>query len=518
MPYLNWVGKEKIVNHHKDVPYCVLDRKYSFDSTGEHAEDNGSENMIIHGDNLYALKSLLPKYEGKIKCIYIDPPYNTGNEGWVYNDNVNDPQIKKWLGEVVGKEGEDLSRHDKWLCMMYPRLVILRELLSTDGVIFVSIDDIEASYLRLMMDEIFGKSRFLAQFVWKSRQNKDNRNVSNISIDHEYVLCYGSKLNGCERKDQGYANPDNDFRGPWVSANMVGLADAKARPNLHYDLIDPSTGINYGCPAKGWRYDRKTMSRLISEQRIIWPIDPAGRPRKKQFLYELESKPTGFSSIIGEDTFTRDGSSELRKIWDEHRFDFPKSVKLVEQLIAQVTDHDSLVLDSFAGSGTTAHAVINLNEKDGGNRHFILVELNDYAEEITADRIKNVIKGYHDQEPINSSFSFYELGEPLLKDGFLNNSIPFTQVKQYIFYSETKMQYIPIDGESVYYLGQVNSCAYYFYYENDKETILNEDTFSSFKTESDFHVVYADVCTLSKEQLHSLRITFKKIPRDIIRV
>ena len=169
MPTLEWIGKSKVINHHQEVPFRVLERKYSFDENGQHNEDNGSENMIIRGDNLEALKALLPRYEGRIKCIYIDPPYNTGNEGWVYNDNVNDPKIKKRLGEVVGKEGEDLTRHDKRLCMMYPRL----KLLADDGVIFISIDDIEVTYLRLIMDEIFGKTNFITQLIWKSRQNKD---------------------------------------------------------------------------------------------------------------------------------------------------------------------------------------------------------------------------------------------------------------------------------------------------------------------------------------------------------
>ena len=173
MPTLEWIGKDKVINHHQEVPFRVLERKYSFDESGQHEEDNGSENMIIRGDNLEALKALLPRYEGRIKCIYIDPPYNTGNEGWVYNDNVNDPKIKKWLGEVVGKEGEDLTRHDKWLCMMYPRLKLLQKLLAEDGVIFISIDDREQVLLRMICNEIFGESNFLAQFVWQKRTSPD---------------------------------------------------------------------------------------------------------------------------------------------------------------------------------------------------------------------------------------------------------------------------------------------------------------------------------------------------------
>lgn len=166
MPTLEWIGKEKVINHHQEVPFRVLDRRYSFDESGQHAGDNGSENMIIHGDNLEALKALLPRFEGQVKCIYIDPPYNTGNENWVYNDNVNDPKIKKWLGEVVGKEGEDLTRHDKWLCMMYPRLKLLQKLLAADGAIFISIDDVELPNTRLLMDEIFGSSNFITTIIW----------------------------------------------------------------------------------------------------------------------------------------------------------------------------------------------------------------------------------------------------------------------------------------------------------------------------------------------------------------
>lgn len=188
MPTLDWIGKNKVVNHHLDVPYCVLNREYSYDEFGQHKNDNGSKNMIIHGDNLLALKSLLPQYEGRIKCIYIDPPYNTGNEGWIYNDNVNDPRIKNWLGEVVGKEGEDLSRHDKWLCMMYPRLKLLQKLLSNDGVIFISIDDIEYANLKLICDEIFGATCFVSNISWQRTYStrNDSKGIVN-EVEHLIV-------------------------------------------------------------------------------------------------------------------------------------------------------------------------------------------------------------------------------------------------------------------------------------------------------------------------------------------
>ena len=193
MPTLEWIGKDKVVNHHQEVPYRVLERQYSYDEAGQHAEDNGSENMIIHGDNLEALKALLPRYEGKVKCIYIDPPYNTGNEGWVYNDNVNDPKIKKWLGEVVGKEGEDLSRHDKWLCMMYPRLKLLQRLLAKDGIIFVSIDDNEESNLKAICAEIFGARNYITSFIWRKVDSPNDNKVA-ITPDHEYVIAYAKNI------------------------------------------------------------------------------------------------------------------------------------------------------------------------------------------------------------------------------------------------------------------------------------------------------------------------------------
>ena len=266
MPTLEWIGKEKVINHHQEVPFRVLDRQYSFDENGQHVEEkvncaegaretalghNGSENMIIHGDNLEALKALLPRYEGRVKCIYIDPPYNTGNENWVYNDNVNDPKIKKWLGEVVGKEGEDLSRHDKWLCMMYPRLKLLQKLLADNGAIFISIDDTEYANLKLICDEIFGKNNFVATTVWQKRTSPDAR--KRISDGHEYVLIYASsyeQINNAfnllaldEEDAKKYKNPDNDPRGPWASTDFTAQG---FRPNQMYTITTPG-GKQYIC-------------------------------------------------------------------------------------------------------------------------------------------------------------------------------------------------------------------------------------------------------------------------------
>ena len=240
MPTLEWIGKDKVVNHHLEVPYRVLEEQYTYNA-------EKSENMIIRGDNLEALKALLPRYEGQVKCIYIDPPYNTGEENWVYNDSVNDPKIKKWLGDVVGKEGEDLTRHDKWLCMIYPRLKLLQRLLKSDGVIFISIDDNELANLRLVCDEIFGNQNFIATFIWEKRLNRENRKV--VSSRHDYILCYAKAIVDEKRvlkqlpmsgeALERYSNPDNDPRGPWKSDPATAQAGHATKAQF-YVLVAPN--------------------------------------------------------------------------------------------------------------------------------------------------------------------------------------------------------------------------------------------------------------------------------------
>lgn len=233
MPTLNWIGKDKVINHHLEVSFRVLEHKYGFRS--DNADDRSethSGNKIIHGDNLEALKSLMPEYEGKIDCVYIDPPYNTGEERWIYNDNVNDPHTLKWLGEVVGKQGEDFSRHDKWLCMMYPRLMMLRKLLKKDGVIFISIDDNEISNLKYLCDTIFGQSNFVANFVWQKRYSRENREA--IGDVHEYILLYAldkrkfkeirNLIPMNQQQAKVYKNPNNDPKGRWRPVPMTAQA------------------------------------------------------------------------------------------------------------------------------------------------------------------------------------------------------------------------------------------------------------------------------------------------------
>jgi site-specific DNA-methyltransferase (adenine-specific)/adenine-specific DNA-methyltransferase len=449
MPTLNWIGKEAVVKHHKEVPFRLLEPVSEL-SCG----DAGSGNLIVQGDNLHALKALLPRYAGQVKCIYIDPPYNTGSEGWVYNDNVNSPEIRKWLGEVVGKEGETLDRHDRWLCMMYPRLVLLRQFLREDGAIFVSIDDNEVATLRLLMDEIFGAQNFMSLLVWKARQYLDSRSLSGISNDHEYVLVYSRNPAGCKfkgrlRDESKYSNPDADPRGPWMSRSILGLANAKDRPNLHYDLEDPKTGIRYSCPKNtGWRYSRDTMAVKIAEGRILFPKKASGRPREKVFLNELKTSAAGFPSII-DGIYTADGSQAVRDIFGEQNFAFPKAPDLIQRLITQVTDKDSLVLDSFAGSGTTAHAVLKQNAEDGGNRRFILVEMDEnIAENVTRERVKRVAEGYTNARGqavagLGGGFQFCRLSAaPLFDaDGQIRRDVTFAQLAEFVWFVETGTGY-----------------------------------------------------------------------------
>jgi adenine-specific DNA-methyltransferase len=374
---LNWHGKRRarqlaLTPSTGTLRPCV-DESVDWDTT---------KNLMIEGDNLEVLKLLQKSYAGKVKLIYIDPPYNTGSD-FVYPDNFQD-SIKNYLeltgqvggGKKISSNTEASGRfHTDWLNMLYPRLKLAKNLLRQDGVIFISIDDGELPGLRLAANEVFGEENFLACFIWKSRQNKDNRTVTGASVDHEYIVCYGNSIRGAARNQSQYSNPDSDPRGDWASANMVGIATSDRRPNLHYNLVDPETGMNYGCPDMGWRYDRNTMGRLIAEKRILWPSSHEGRPRRKAFIAELDSDFTGFSTIVGAGVFTRDGTADIDGLFESRIFSFPKPVQLISSLVEQGAEDDDIVVDFFAGSGTTGHAVMSCNEADGNNRRYILVQL-----------------------------------------------------------------------------------------------------------------------------------------------
>ena len=384
---LTWAGKK---NAKKIAQEDIVGKTLKFIPEDSKNADT-TENLYIEGDNLEVLKLLRQNYYGAVKMIYIDPPYNTGND-FVYNDffemSKEESDLLEGETDITGKRYTMNSKshnkyHANWINMMYPRLRIAKDLLTDDGVMLVSIDDNELCNIIKVGKEIFGDDNCIATLIWKSRQNKDNRNLSGISVDHEYVVIFVKNINlrffkGEERRTDNYKNPDNDPRGAWTSANMAGLLSEEQRPNCHYDLINPSTGINYGKPKMGWRYDKSTMARLIDEDRIIWPDSSDGRPRRKVFLNELTDRLPGFSSLIGSDIYTRNGTVETEELMGSRLFEFPKPSDLIVDLVLQTSFEDSTVMDFFSGSGTFAHAVMKANVKDGGTRKFILVQLPEY--------------------------------------------------------------------------------------------------------------------------------------------
>lgn len=525
MPTLNWIGKDKVLNHHLEVPFHVLERQYSFDEAGKHEEDNGSENMIIHGDNLLALKSLLPKYEGKIKCIYIDPPYNTGNENWVYNDNVNDPQIQRWLHQVVGKEGEDLSRHDKWLCMMYPRLKLLQRLLADDGVIFISIDVFEYAHLKCIMDEIFGIANFrncIAVRRGIKNVQAQFEEVQALSLGHEYIYLYSKNT---QAKLPKLSKPlELAKAGKWDT-----FWRGTDRPTMRYRIFD-------ALPTSGqWRWEenrtRKAMKNYdiyISKYADKISLDDffiehlMATNEKLDFVRKNENGVIQYYVPPQTGKLLSDNWMDILLSGSFAGFDTEKNVLLIQRIIDWIVRPGEIVLDSFAGSGTTAHAVLNMNKADGGNRKFICIEMMDYADTITAERVKRVINGYGEGKKAvdgtGGNFSYYELGEPLLVDDKLNNAVSTEKIREYIYYMETKQALPEAAADEPMLLGVHHGAAYYFNYEKDASTTLNAAFLKSIKTQAEAYVIYADTCVLSENKLQQFHITFKKIPRDIARL
>ena len=518
-----------MTSYHNEVPFRTLERSYVFN-----AED--SENMIIHGDNLEALKALLPKYEGQVKCIYIDPPYNTGNENWIYNDNVNSPKIRKWLGEAVGKEAEDFSRHDKWLCMMYPRLKLLQRLLSEDGAIFISIDDNEQANLKLICDEIFGPRNFIDCLHWK-RKKQPSFLAKHTAKVMEYVLVYAKNwdllgklsietLSDATKKVVNNTNQESIrhfAKGVRVKCGNTGVI-----PKGKYTIKTMSVEyLNDVCYENGFTTNDVDVKALFSvsqekidnfiSQNLLFITANYGLRRDVSEEEQLNKK--AITNLLLDWGDNQDSEKELKEIFEKKTFDYSKPRKLIENLIKSVTSANSIVLDSFAGSGTTAHAVLNLNKQEDVHRKFILVEMEDYADGITAERVRRVINGYGENdiavEGTGGDFAFYELGQPLFnEDGNLNEAVGTDKIREYIWYSETHSPYEKHEG---YLLGTYNAADYYFYYEPDKYTTLCHDTLGIVSQQAELYIIYADTCTLSQEELTAMHIIFKKIPRDINR-
>jgi adenine-specific DNA-methyltransferase len=569
MPILHWIGKEKVVNHHQDVAFSVLEHKYGFTAEGGNQEKHtNSGNKIIHGDNLEGLKALLPEYEGKVNCIYIDPPYNTGEEKWVYNDNVNDPGIKKWLGEIVGKEGEDLSRHDKWICMMYPRLQLLNKLLAFDGVMAISISFHELNSLYFLCKEIFATRQVTTVTV----QTSGGKPSDGFNYVQEYIVFIAPK---------GFSpNPSvsamNNYSSPYHGMNLAGFNQV-TRPNQVYPIyVNKLTGVLEGVG--------KSLQELIDDRlyvgekenfifdytapdgvAAVWPVTIKGDScvwrltparfqsdwekgyikitpqtnRNNQNLFSIQYLAEGIIKKIESGElevyrisdrsdvptleikdfksggvnittlwtdkvyYTTRGSNELTNILgSKGKFPYPKPMQLIKDIIQRISRKDSIILDSFGGSGTTAHAVLSLNKDDNGMRRFLMIEMMDYAESITAERVKLVSKGYSYRgtakeiiyskeltlqnitkateiideanlavsqnatsytkigkpkiedncikvigikeydgfmEGLGGEFDYYELGQPIFKeDKNLNEKVGEDKIRKYIYYAETR--------------------------------------------------------------------------------
>lgn len=554
MPTLHWIGKEKVINHHLDVPFRVLEHSYGFNNGKQKKEETGSGNKIIHGDNLEALKTLLPEYEGKIKCIYIDPPYNTGKDEWKYNDRVDHPRIKAWFDKVVGREGEDLSRHDKWLCMMYPRLTLLHKLLKEDGVLLVSIDNNELYSLKIILDEIFGPFNLVGNIIWK---NATDNNPTQIADEHEYILCYSKKKTklapewkspNLDVKEklleigkefiEEYSDPverQNEYT-KWFRENKAFLwpfdrykfideggvytgsqsVHNPGKEGYRYDVIHPKTNKPCNQPLMGYRFPESTMEKLLESGKIIFGETENKIIELKLYASEYRAKLPSVIELDG-----RKGAYTIKEVFGTSNVPFknPKTTELIEEILSFTTSNDDLILDSFAGSGTTGHAVLNLNKQDGGKRKFILLEMEDYAETVTAERVKRVIKGYGEKEGTGGGFDFYQLGQPLFhEDGNLNESVGTARIRKYVWYTETKTAFEEPQQKDVNaYLGKHDDTAYYFHYEPEAVTTLNHEFLSGIKAKAEQYVIYADNCLLTKEFMSKHHIIFKKIPRDITR-
>ncbi|HLF27296.1 MAG TPA: site-specific DNA-methyltransferase [Anaerolineae bacterium] len=533
MPILSFKGKSIVRTHHLTVPYRQLTSDPARSLTGT---PSLHDNLIIHGDNLLALKALLPSFAGKIKCIYIDPPYNTGNEKWAYNDNVNSPMHHEWLKKVVDRE--DLTRHDKWLCMMWPRLTLLRELLCEDGAIFISIDDNEMHHLRAIMDEIFGQDNFVATIIWH-KIYAPKSSARHFSESHDYILVYARNaerwernlIERSEKQDRVYRNLDDDPRGPWRPNNLA----ARNYYSLGtYSITTPSGRVIPG-PPKGqyWRVSKERFEQLDKEGRIWWGKDGNNVPAPKIYLSEVQQGVVPQTIWHYDDVgHTQEAKKEIVELMPDASdvFATPKPTRLIQRIIGIASDDDDIILDSFAGSGTTGQAVLALNA-DGGNRRFILVEQEDYADNLTAERIRRVIQGVPNakdealQQGLGGTFSYFTLGPALDDESVLSgDELPsYPALARYVFFTTTGEQSDEshID-EARWYLGESRQYQVYLLYKPDveflKTTPLNLSFAESLGRPGDkTRLVIASHKFLDDDRLREMRIEFCQLPFAIYR-
>lgn len=529
MAQIHFKGKAIVWNHHLGVEYheLVPDKDKSLTD-----KVSLNDNLIIHGDNLKALKALLPTYAGKVKCIYIDPPYNTGNEGWVYSDSVSSPMMKEWLGEVVDRE--DLTRHDKWLCMMTPRLKLLRELLSDDGVVFVSIDEHEIGNLCVLAAEIFGDESYDI-LVWRKTGKQSNtKRINRVKTSHEYVLViyknkmatYLSKVKLLPNWANEYTNPDNDPRGKYKQGIISNKEETsrKDSPN-YYSVTLPSGRI----VTREWYISEDQYRDLKKDDRIYVPKQGDGIPALK--IFQDEEQSYYLDSIIDEMGTFSDAKDEVAEIFGSRdSFDTPKPSKMIRELIRVATKKDDIVLDSFAGSGTTGQAVLELNNEDQGSRKFVLVEMVDgISDTITAERVRRVIKGIPKaksknlQKGLGGSFSYFSLGDAIDEVGILSGKkLPsYEQMARYLFYTATGEEFDEKTvNETTNFIGKSKEYEVYLFYKPDteylKNTALNLDKATGLpKFNGKRRLVFAPAKYLDQEHLDKYNIDFAQLPFEI---
>jgi len=527
MPTLQFKGKNIIWNHHLSIPYHTLIEveKLNFN------EEKSNGNLIIEGDNLLALKSLLPQYAGKVKCIYIDPPYNTGNENWIYNDNVNSPMLKEWLGKEVGKD--DLTRHDKWLCMMVPRLKLLRELLSDDGAIFISIDDNEQHTLRMVMDEIFGEDNFVTNIIWQKKYTQSN-DAEFFSENHDFILLYAKQkslfeINGLPRGDKqnvAYKNPDNDSRGPWKATPLHAKSGNKT--DFKFTFIN---GVIWSPPEGTFpRFSEDTLKKMDMNNEIWFGKDGKAVPSRKTFLSEVKQELTPKSIWLYDEVGSNDDAKRtVKELLDGNPFDSPKPMTLIKRIVQLSSDENTIILDSFSGSGTTMHAVMDLNKEDEGNRKCILIQMTEATEsepqknickDITRERIKRAI----DKCGYDSGFKYLKVGIPIDAETMLSGNLPtYKQFADYVFYlctGESLKDKKSID-EKNYFVGEYgNSFIYLIYKQNFEELTrmaLNLVVAEKIIAEHPKKriVVYAPACFLEEDYMKENNIEYVGIPYNL---
>ena len=532
MPRLSFKGKVFVENHHLAVPFHEL---LPVREKGLSEKASLRDNLIVHGDNLAALKSLLPTYHGRVKCVYIDPPYNTGNEGWAYNDNVNSPLMQDWLGRVVDRD--DLTRHDKWCCMMLPRLKLLRELLREDGAIFVSIDDNEVHHLRALMDEVFGEENFVATIIWQKVFAPKNT-AKHYSEDHDYVIAYARRLEAwqpnlverSERANERYRNPDDDPRGPWSSGDLTAR---NYYSEGTYEVTSPSGKAFSPSVGNYFRVSETKFRSLDQDGRIWWGKNGDSMPRLKRFLSDVKQGVVPQTLWLHTDVgHTQEAKKELVSAIDFERsedvFNTVKPTRLIRRILQVATDSDSVVLDSFAGSGTTAQAVLAQNWADGGNRRFILVECEDYADSLTAERVRRVINGIPGardealEAGLGGTFSYFELGRPMRQESLLDGShLPsWEKLASYIFFTATGQEFDPAESDrETGFVGHTAShdvfLIYEPYIEKLQELALSLPVARSLPVGSRRKLVFAPTKYLDPEFLHQYRIDFQQLPFQI---